>query len=728
MKRYEIFSIGIILLLAAVLSASLWFPLPPLERLELMLYDLRAVLVPRSHGEPIVLVSIDQESANRLGSWPWPRSYFAQAIMQLQEQQPSLIGLTLLYAERDPNPGLREIRDIIRKIETDPSLLKPGQITALYPALRDVERKAIQQAIVSSSIRALKRVVLPLLKDAEKRLDVDTMLALAIARSGNVVLPTAFILGEDAKSAAPFRKDLLKNSLPVSREHAQVKAGSVSAPLAMHAERAAGLGHLNALRDADGDVRSDLPFVEFQGRLYPSFGLQTALLAKKIPLSSVQVSPDAIGVGPKTLPLYRQNRVLLLPRSERAYPVISFADLMEGKVPSDHLKGKIVLIGHRHNMPFDMLPAQPAGFVPSIDIIAGMIEAVMQGAPVSRPPWAPIAEMVVLIISAGVLILLRAAAPRTVCIGLAGIALIWITFAASLFLAQALWVRLAEPLVLLFAGAVLLAVRVMGGAAFRPDVANAEIFETTAFRVVAGGKSDIGQVRDRNEDTYCIDRQIGLLAVADGVGGRDSGEVASRMATDLLVDYLKKGAPEADALESLKASGSLDELSMHLAEAMVAANARVFEAAQENPQLKNMGTTLTALLIEGDRGRIAHIGDTRAYLVRQGIIEQLTDDHTVAAAYGGAADTQQYRNVLTRAVGIFPEAVPDVEEFTLADGDIVILCSDGLSTMIADSEILSIVSATEDPYLASTRLVQLANRNGGKDNITAVVAYIQKRR
>lgn len=728
MKRYQLFSSGVILLLATALAVSLWFPMPLLERLELALYDLRAALVPRTAGEPIVLVSIDQESANRLGSWPWPRSYFAQAITQLQEQQAALIGLTVLYAERDPNPGLREIRDIIRKIETDPTLLKPGQISALYPALHDAERKVIQQAILSSSINALRKVVLPLLKDAEKRIDVDSSLAAAIEKSGKVVLPLAFILeGEQKALLKPFRKELLRNSRSAGGEAIFVKAESISAPLAAHAERAIGLGHLNALRDSDGNVRSDLPFVEFQGRLYPSFGLQMALQVKKLDLNSVKIGADALVIGSKKLPLYRQNRILLPPRGSGAFRVVSFADLIEGKIPTGHLKDKVVLIGHRHNMPFDMLPAQPAGFVPSIDLIAGMIENVVQGVPITRPPWAPVAETIVLVISALVLVLLRGEKPRKVCIGLAGIAMIWVTAAASLFLVQSFWIRLAEPLVLLAAGSVLLAGRVLGGAASYAKPANAEMFETTSFRVTAGGKSDVGMVRDRNEDTFCIDRQIGLLMVADGVGGRESGEVASRMATDLVVEFLKKGPPPTDVLDHLKDADGADEFTIALAEAFVAANARVYEAAQTNPQLKSMGTTLTAVLVEGARARIAHIGDSRAYLVRQGIIEQLTDDHTVAAAQGGGGDAQQFRNVLTRAVGIFPEAVPDSDELSLLDGDIFVLCSDGLTTMVPDSEILAAVQGTNDPFAASAQLVQLANRNGGKDNITVLVAYINKR-
>lgn len=727
-KRYRHLSAVVIAAIAAVLLFSVWMPLPGLENIELASYDGRAALIPGSKDSSIVLVSIDEESAHRLGSWPWPRSYFAQAINQLQESKASLIGLTLLYADRDPNPGLDEIRDIIRKIETDPTLLKPGQISALLPSLQDHERKSIQQAILSSSRSALKTVVLPLLKDAERRIDGDAALAAALHNAQNVVLPVAFIFkGQERTATASKDAALEKNSIAAQNTRNFQSALSLTAPLPALSKEAAGLGHLNAARDRDGAMRGDLPFVAFQDRLYPSFALQMALRVQKQNLQAVQATADTLVISGKTIPLYRHNRVLFRSPTSKEFPVVSFADLIEGKTAEGQLKGKIVLIGHRRTIPFDFLPAQPAGLVPSIDDLGAAVNAYVHGTQVERPRWAPVLETAALLLCAFMLLMLRSAPGRTLCIGLIGAAAFWKLLAASLFLTQSVWIRLTEPLMLILAGFLLLLVRY---AMSRVPVAgedHSETFETDQYRVRAGGKSDIGQVRERNEDTFRIDRQTGLLIVADGVGGRESGEVASSMAADLVVECVRNHAtlPESDD----ESEGNA--LTRQLSAAVITANARVYEAATNNPQLSGMGTTLTCLLIEGSRARIAHVGDTRAYLVRQGIIEQVTDDHSVVAEQirNGLGDGNvTMRNVLTRAIGVMPDVHPDTDELELADGDVLILCSDGLTNMVPDQEILAIVSETTDPFDASARMVQLANKNGGRDNITAVVAYISKRR
>ncbi len=141
-----------------------------------------------------------------------------------------------------------------------------------------------------------------------------------------------------------------------------------------------------------------------------------------------------------------------------------------------------------------------------------------------------------------------------------------------------------------------------------------------------------------------------MLIVADGVGGRESGEVASSMAADLVVECVRNHATLSESDDESEG----DELTRQLAASVVTANARVYETATNNPQLSGMGTTLTCVLIEGSRARIAHVGDTRAYLVRQGIIEQVTDDHSVVAEQirNGLGDGNvTMRNVLTRAIG-----------------------------------------------------------------------------
>ena len=233
------------------------------------------------------------------------------------------------------------------------------------------------------------------------------------------------------------------------------------------------------------------------------------------------------------------------------------------------------------------------------------------------------------------------------------------------------------------------------------------------------GKTDKGLVRKENEDAFCIEKDLGLLAIADGMGGHASGEVASKMAIEILRNSLKKeGEPVPDRLNS----------------GVKLANKMIYEASRSQSQLNGMGTTLTAVQLDGKRLSIAHVGDSRAYLIRGGVIEQLTDDHTIVfeqMARGmiitrEEAARSDMRNILSKALGIAPEVDVDMEELTVSEGDQLVLCSDGLSELISDDEILAEVRSSKRPELACNELVNLANQRGGEDNLTVIVAYLHQ--
>ena len=236
------------------------------------------------------------------------------------------------------------------------------------------------------------------------------------------------------------------------------------------------------------------------------------------------------------------------------------------------------------------------------------------------------------------------------------------------------------------------------------------------MRVIAHGKTDRGLVRKENEDAFCIEEDLGLLAIADGMGGHASGEVASKMAIEILKEFLEKeGQPLPERLSS----------------GIKLANRTIYEAAQSQSQLNGMGTTLTALQLDGNRLSIAHVGDSRAYLIRGGVIEQITDDHTIVSEQVARgmmtkeeAARSDMRNILSRALGIASEV--DVEELTVSEGDQLVLCSDGLSELISKDEILSEVQSTKRPDLACNELVNLANQRGGEDNVTVIVAHLHR--
>jgi PPM family protein phosphatase len=227
-----------------------------------------------------------------------------------------------------------------------------------------------------------------------------------------------------------------------------------------------------------------------------------------------------------------------------------------------------------------------------------------------------------------------------------------------------------------------------------------------------GKDSDPGRKRRRNEDAYVI--QPPLFAVADGMGGAQAGEIASRLAADAL-----REAGDGDGEERVAAL-------------VREANRRVYERSRTDSAASGMGTTVTAALLEGDEVRIGHVGDSRAYLIRNGLLEQLTDDHSLVAELmrdgklsQEEADAHPQRSVITRALGTDPDVDVDTLTIRTHPGDVFLLCSDGLTTMLEDTAILRIVEEQRDDLDRAARtLVSAANTAGGEDNITVVLFEI----
>jgi serine/threonine protein phosphatase PrpC len=229
--------------------------------------------------------------------------------------------------------------------------------------------------------------------------------------------------------------------------------------------------------------------------------------------------------------------------------------------------------------------------------------------------------------------------------------------------------------------------------------------------------TDVGLRRRGNEDRYALDAQLGLCLVADGMGGHSAGQVASTLAAEAVVTALREGkGADATAAEKLRA-------------AIEAANHAIYAASRQKSEYMGMGTTVVALLVEGDRAAIAHVGDSRAYRVRGGRIRQLTDDHSIVGELlrrheisADDAREHPHRHVLTRALGVRGHVQPDLAELTLAPGDRFVLCSDGLTNHVEDHEIAKLASEAADLEAGCAALIELANRRGGEDNITVVLA------
>ncbi len=246
----------------------------------------------------------------------------------------------------------------------------------------------------------------------------------------------------------------------------------------------------------------------------------------------------------------------------------------------------------------------------------------------------------------------------------------------------------------------------------------------------AHGLTDVGRKRQHNEDAMLFDQALGLYIVADGMGGHAAGEVASNRATEVVKQHITANKTilkdlAKDASQATRAAAaSLVEV------AIQRACADIYKTASTDSTKRGMGTTFVCMVIAGNRGVIGHVGDSRVYLVRAGQCHRLTEDHTLIAAQLKAgtitrdqAATSNYRNVITRAVGIQESVQVDTLIVDLLPGDTFMLCSDGLHGYLADDEVAPLVAAVSNAELPQ-RFIDLANERGGKDNITAVVVKV----
>ena len=244
------------------------------------------------------------------------------------------------------------------------------------------------------------------------------------------------------------------------------------------------------------------------------------------------------------------------------------------------------------------------------------------------------------------------------------------------------------------------------------------------------GISDVGRKRENNEDCYCVNSAIGLFVVADGMGGHAGGEFASRMAISTIEEVMSlyHDGPDAHAYYLRDSENIAPEVALAIALRM--ANERVYKESQAQVHMRGMGTTTAALYLRADKAYLAHVGDSRIYRLRKGSIKQMTDDHSLVNEQlrqgiitAEEARQHQFKNVITRSIGI--QETVDVDTFSMdtKPGDRFLLCSDGLSNMVPDKG-LERVLRDMDIIAAGRRLIALAVQQGGDDNITCVLAEV----
>ncbi len=246
--------------------------------------------------------------------------------------------------------------------------------------------------------------------------------------------------------------------------------------------------------------------------------------------------------------------------------------------------------------------------------------------------------------------------------------------------------------------------------------------------------TDVGRVRDHNEDNFLVDKTLNLFVVADGMGGHAAGEVASAVAVNTMRATVAKNNDLIHAYSEGSQIASNRDVTNLLEHAVQKACAEIYAQAQADPEKRGMGTTLSSLLVINNRGFIAHVGDSRIYLLRGGRVVQLTEDHSLVNELvkrgkltADQAESSPYKNAVTRAVGVYESVEVDTIDFDVLPGDQFLLASDGLTGYLKNEDIAPVIDkAGDDITQVPNAFIELANERGGKDNITNIVVRMQR--
>jgi protein phosphatase len=246
-----------------------------------------------------------------------------------------------------------------------------------------------------------------------------------------------------------------------------------------------------------------------------------------------------------------------------------------------------------------------------------------------------------------------------------------------------------------------------------------------------GSRTDVGRVRENNEDAFLVVAPINLFIVSDGMGGEAHGEVASAIAVKTIGEHCQADGADPSAPLVGEARPELSARTNRLASAVALANQHIYEASERDPDQRGMGATVVAAWLDELKLSLVHVGDSRVYLLRAGALQQLTADHSLVAEQvrrgyitPQQAELSDLQNVLTRALGPHHDIEIDAAEHMLQPGDTLILCTDGVTRMVSDEEIASTLLTTPGAQAAADRIIELANENGGVDNSTVIIVSI----
>lgn len=415
------------LIITIVVIAAYCFAWYPLELLELKAYDIRARAAQPEASSEIVIVAIDDASIGKIGRWPWPRAVIADAVDLLARHDAKVIGIDLLYPEEELSQGLTAIRSLKGRLAKDAAGQKSGRIADMITELHNVEQ----------------------------RLDSDAILAAALRESKRVVLPFSFDLsaGGDISAAPQKHPPHLKANARTGSGIPFPSAGRMMPPIEVLAAQSSGLGHRNLQQDADGVVRRGIPFVAYQGQLYPSFAVQIARQYLRIDLQRIGLDDSIMTIGASRLTIDERGSFLIAYAGRPAAATYSFDDVLNGKVAPSAFRNKIVLIGITASGAKTVYetPVNPA--VASVDLHAQEAGALLGNHAFARPSWTFPLELGVMVLMGGFLAfaLPRLPAGRGALLSLF-IVIAWSGIAFSLFITQGIWLKMVYPTLLMTAG------------------------------------------------------------------------------------------------------------------------------------------------------------------------------------------------------------------------------------------------------------------------------------
>lgn len=446
LKKLHISTLSLIILFVLVISGKILFEIDPLQPLEYKVYDSLLRLRQRKAATQVVVVAIDNESVQSLGSWPWPRSYIASMLRRLTADGTHTTGLSLLYPSREINPGLEEIRSIMQSLPQKPSKAERKSLKEISGNLTEALKRLDHDQQLISAVRAARRVVLPLRFTREDS-PASKPPALTAWLGLNSMDPKSYSNDQPGLSKGDSHyRGILKTR--------KVAAGGLIQPYEELSRKAGALGHVNIIAGSDGVVRKMPLLINYQSRDFLCFALQVA--RKHSGVSLKDIKPASTGLGLKRLTIPTENdHSMFIDFSGQSTNIrkISFLDILNGKILPETFQRKIVLIGVTAEGFFPRYKTPLNSSASEVEIQANVVENIINGKFISRPSWVFALEILSLLYFGFFLLFVIPRVTPRMGVLIMGIFLItWLGAGAVLFVASGIWLKILTPVILSIVG------------------------------------------------------------------------------------------------------------------------------------------------------------------------------------------------------------------------------------------------------------------------------------